>query len=171
MNWLQGHKVLLLGIRLLLCFLVVSGCKSSNKQQPIATVQGTTVTTDQQEAGNESSWIASTYPSMGETDMPLNTDIVITFAKDMDANTLNWKNIAIYEQLHDGLINDMFNYHYDPHTRKLQFKLKESDYDLGQGNGISVTLSGNIANNKGQKMNKEYTLNFGTSLDYNKRIK
>ncbi len=103
--------------------------------------------------------------------MPLNTDIVITFAKDMDANTLNWKNITIYEQMHGHLINDMFNYHYDPHTRKLQFKLKESDYDLGQGNGISVTLSGNIANNKGQKMNKEYTLNFGTSLDYNKRVK
>ena len=108
---------------------------------------------------------------MGETDMPLNTDIVITFAQDMDANTLNWKNITIYEQKHDGLINNMFNYYYDPHTRKLQFKLKESDYDLGQGNGISVTLSGNIANNKGQKMNKDYTLNFGTSLDYNKRVK
>lgn len=108
---------------------------------------------------------------MGETDMPLNTDIVITFAQDMDASTLNWKNITIYEQMHGHLINDMFNYHYDPLTRKLQFKLKESDSDLGQGNGISVNLSGNIADSKGQKMNKGYTLNFGTSLDYNKRVK
>jgi hypothetical protein len=108
---------------------------------------------------------------MGETDMPLNTDIVITFAQDMDASTLDWKNITIYEQMHGHLLNDGFNYHYDPLTRKLQFKPKESDSDLGQGNGISVNLSGNIADSKGQKMNKEYTLNFGTSLDYNKRVK
>jgi hypothetical protein len=154
-----------------LCFLVTSGCRSTGKQQPATSVQGTTRTTDGQATANESSWIASTYPSMGETELPVNTDIVITFAQDMDANTLNWKNITIYEQKHDGLINNMFNYHYDPHTRKLQFKLKESDYDLGPGNGILVTLSGNIADSKGQKMNKGYTLNFGTSLDYNKRVK
>jgi hypothetical protein len=158
---------------LALCFLVTSGCRSTGKQQLPATskeqsttasIQGTTITTDEQATANVSSWIASTYPSIGEPDVPTNTDIVITFAQDMDANTLNWRNITIYEQKHDHLLNDGFNYHYDPHTRKLQFKQKESYYDLGPGNGILVTLSGNIANNKGQTMNKDYTLYFGTRL-------
>lgn len=106
-------------------------------------------------------WIVSTKPAIQEVNVPLKSDIEIVFNQDMDANTLNYDNIIALEGLHSGVITNMFKYEYLESKRTLYMKFKDPESDYGPGNGITVTITGKVANKGGQIMGKDYILNFG----------
>ncbi|UJF33984.1 Ig-like domain-containing protein [Paenibacillus hexagrammi] len=107
-----------------------------------------------------SGWIVATTPRNGAVDVNQKTNIAITFAQDMNPDSLNATSILVLDGKHgDSMIQSMFKFRYEKNERRLYLELPE-DSGYGSSNGIDVIVSGNIENAQHQKMGADYQFGF-----------
>jgi hypothetical protein len=109
----------------------------------------------------ETSYVKSVQPSPESSTSE--SVIKIAFTEDMDGNSLNKNTIQITEKKHGNNVIELYDINYDPTSRILTLSPKNNQYTFGSENTVTVNLSGNILNQKGQKMGSDYTWSFKTT--------
>lgn len=109
-------------------------------------------------------WIRATYPHNGAEDVPEDTGISISFACNINRNTLNNRNIIILDGNQGGkLISDRFVLHYDADTMTLHISLKAGEEKLGPRNTVEVIVTGRVANYSNEQLGMPFHLRFVTA--------
>ncbi len=98
--------------------------------------------------------ISSTSPAQNELNVPVSTDISVTFDKDMDETTINDSTFvvnAMFTGLHRGMIS------YNSQTRTAIFD-PSSDFD--EGEVVTVVLTTDIRSSQGVPLDSSYVWSF-----------
>src|SRR5690242_15641025 len=85
------------------------------------------------------------------------------FMQNMDSATLKANNIKVTELKHSSNVIELYQIHYDRGSKTLTLQPKDPAFDFGSGNSITVTLSGDIQNQQGQRMGAAYSWTFRTA--------
>jgi hypothetical protein len=109
---------------------------------------------------DSASWIVQTIPADNDRNVASNIKTLsIEFDRDMDPNSLAPSSITIIEGKHGHMLQEGYTFIYDSATRTLTLSNKDSQFSFGSSNYIDITLSKQIKNIKGEKM--EVNVQFG----------
>ncbi|HEX2925783.1 MAG TPA: Ig-like domain-containing protein [Ruminiclostridium sp.] len=108
------------------------------------------------------SWVDTTEPQDGQTEVDSGSNITVKFKCDMDESTLNGSNIIIGEGKHSRIITELYNFNYDKETKTLNISFKLPGNGVGTGNGINVFISHKVKNIQGNEMGIDVIFGYST---------
>jgi hypothetical protein len=137
-----------ISIFMIVLLFLSSGCQGNNSNSTSSN-------------GHLNHFINSVLPPEGSSSVE--TNIKIFFSREMNQATLSSKTIQIREAKHSSYLTDLFQFNYDPQNRVLTLHPKNSDFDFGSENTVTIKISGTIKDQTGKVMGSEYSWSFKTS--------